>query len=125
MFRMLFYRLANFIKPSLVISGMGDIINLWREADAKDRGIFILVFAPMFACVAGLLFSLVRFILFVLPSFVLGFLGWGVLIAIFAWGGRYCYSRFTGRNISSSSSYNSNNNVYNAEYIDVKFTENK
>lgn len=126
MLKILFNKIANFIRPSLVISGMGDIIDIWRGADAKDRGIFVLTFAPMFACVGGLLFSLIRFILFVLPSFVLGFLGWGLLITIFAWGGRYCYEKFTGnKTASSGSSYNSHSETVNAEYIDVKFTEDK
>ena len=115
-----------FIRPSIIMSGLGGIFDLWRSAGARDRGIFILVFAPMFACIGGLLFSIVRFVLFVMPSFVLGFFGWGLLIAIFGWGGRYCYGYFTG----ISSSNGTGGTVYNTEYYDntytdVKFTENK
>lgn len=123
MLRIFFNRIMNFLRPSIVISGLGDIMDLWRRAGARDKGIFVLVFAPMFACIGGLLFNIVRFVLFVLPSFVLGFLGWVLLITLFAWGGRYVYSRFTGDTFASGSVYNAE--YYEKTYTDVKFTENK
>ena len=88
----------------------------------KERGILILVFAPMLVCLAGLFISVVSFVLFVLPSFVLRLLGWGVLTALFGAGGRYCYERMTGQSVSrGGSSYSGG---YGQAYTDVKFTEN-
>ena len=83
MFRNLFDHIPLFLRPAIFISGLSDILSLWQRAGAKERGILILVFAPMLVCLAGLLLSVVSFVLFVLPSFVLRLLGWGVLTALF------------------------------------------
>ena len=76
----------------------------------------MLVFAPMFACLAGLAFSIVYFVLFVLPSYFFSFIGWALLTAIFGEGANYFYSHFTGKkNVTEN----------NPEYIDVQYSENK
>lgn len=98
------------------MTGFDYFLKLWRDADSKDKGILLLVFAPMFMCLGGLVFSVIYFVLFVLPSFVFRILGWGVLSAIFGAGGKYCYTYFTGKNINSS-------HTTQTEVIDVQFTE--
>ena len=122
MFRKLFDHIPLFLRPAIFISGLSDILSLWQRAGAKERGILILVFAPMLVCLAGLLLSVVSFVLFVLPSFVLRLLGWGVLTALFGAGGRYCYERMTGQSVSRGGS--SYSRGYEQAYTDVKFTEN-
>ncbi len=123
MFRKLWDHIPLFLRPAIFISGLSDILSLWQSAAAKERGILVLVFAPMLVCLAGLFFSVVSFVLFVLPSFVLRLLGWGVLTALFGAGGHYCYERMTGRAVprSGSSAYSER---YEQTYTDVKFTEN-
>ena len=103
----------KFLKPSIYMGGLDFVINIWRNADAKDRGILLLVFAPMFVCMGGFIFTIIYFVLFVLPSYLFSFLGWGILTALFGAGGKYCYKHFTGKEIPSGDS-----NV-----IDVEFTE--
>ena len=106
---------VKYLKPSLYMGGFDFFINTWRNADAKDRGILILVFAPMFVCMAGFIFTIIYFVLFILPSYLLQFLGCGILTALFGAGGRYCYKYFTGKEIDSA---------HDSNVIDVEFTEN-
>jgi len=124
LFRKLFDHIPLFLRPAIFISGLSDILSLWQRAGAKERGILILVFAPMLVCLAGLLLSVVSFVLFVLPSFVLRLLGWGVLTAIFGAGGRYCYERMTGRSVPRGGA-STRAGGYEQAYTDVKFTENE
>ena len=111
-----FTRLPSWLKVSFLIGGLGNVLDLWQEADARERGILLLVFAPMFLCLGGLLFSVVSFVLFVLPSFVLRVLGWGLLSALFGAGGRYCYAHMTGRARPTPE-------PGGAGFTDVEFTE--
>ena len=90
----------RFIKPSLYLGGFDYFLGLWRAADVKDRGILILMFAPMFFCIAGLIFTIVYFVLFVLPSYLFTFIGWGLLTALFGAGGKYFYNNITHREVS-------------------------
>ncbi len=92
----------KFLKPSLYISGLDYFIKLWNQSAPKERGILLLVFSPMFFCTGGLIFSIIYFVLFVLPSFLFGILGWGLLAALFGAGGRYCFKYFTGKTIPES-----------------------
>ncbi|MBQ6775926.1 MAG: hypothetical protein IJP53_05645 [Synergistaceae bacterium] len=87
----------KFIKPSLYLGGFDYFLRLWKEADAKDRGILILMFTPMFFCFAGFLFSIMYFVLFVLPSYLFTFIGWALLTALFGAGGKYFYAHLTHR----------------------------
>ena len=87
----------KFIKPSLYLGGFDYFLRLWREADAKDRGILILMFTPMFLCLAGFIFSIIYFVLFVLPSYLFTFIGWALLTALFGAGGKYFYAHLTKR----------------------------
>ena len=87
----------KFIKPSLYLGGFDYFLSMWREADAKDRGILILMFTPMFFCLAGLIFSIIYFVLFVLPSYLFTFIGWALLTALFGIGGKYFYAHLTHR----------------------------
>jgi len=104
---------AKFLKPSLYMGGLDFVISIWREADAKERGILILVFIPMFICMGGFIFTIIYFVLFVLPSYLFSFLGWGVLTALFGAGGKYCYNYFTGKEIKAK----------DPNIIDAEFTE--
>lgn len=92
----------RFIKPSLYLGGFDFFLNIWRQADAKDRGILILMFTPMFFCLAGLIFSIIYFVLFVLPSYLFTFIGWGLLTALFGAGGKYFYNYITHRPTSGA-----------------------
>lgn len=129
--------LMKFLRPSLYISGLDYFLKLWNNSDAKERGISLLVFSPMFICTGGLIFSIIYFVLFVLPSFLFSILGWGLLAALFGAGGRYCFKYFTGKEIpsdgygmhSSSSSFSSagassraedNYEVIEAQIVDSK-----
>ena len=104
---------AKFLKPSIYMGGLDFVLNIWREADAKDRGILLLVFVPMFVSMGGFIFTIIYFVLFVLPSYLFSFLGWGVLTALFGAGGKYCYKHFTGKEIR----------VTDKNVIDAEFTE--
>lgn len=130
--------LMKFLRPSLYISGLDYFLKLWNNSDAKERGILLLVFSPMFICTGGLIFSIIYFVLFVLPSFLFSILGWGLLAALFGAGGRYCFKYFTGKEIpadeyrtyhASSSSFSSagassrsedNYEVIEAQIVDSK-----
>lgn len=87
----------KFIKPSLYLGGFDYFLRLWKDADAKDRGILILMFTPMFFCLVGLIFSIIYFVLFVLPSYLFTFIGWALLTALFGAGGKYFYAHVTHR----------------------------
>ena len=89
----------KFLNPSLYMGGLDYVLQIWREAEGKDKGILLLVFSPMFLCLIGFVFSIIHFVLFVLPSFLFSFLGWGLLSAIFGSGGKYFYKHFTGHEI--------------------------
>ena len=105
-------KISGFIKPSLYMSGLSDVLKLWRSADAKDKGILLLVFSPMFLCIGGFVFSVIHFVLFVLPSFVFGVFGWGLLTFLFCSGGKYFYKQLTGHSVGTKE-----------EIIDVQFKE--
>lgn len=107
-------KITSLIKPSLYMSGLSDVLKLWRTADAKDKGILLLVFSPMFLCIGGLVFSVIHFVLFVLPSFVFGIFGWGLLTVLFCAGGKYFYKQLTGHAID---------NANKEQIIDVQFNE--
>ena len=100
------------------MGGVDYFLNMWKSSDAKDKGILLLVFSPMFICLAGLILSIVYFVLFVLPSYLFTVMGWGLLTAIFGMSGKYFYGYFTGKgNVTQESN--------DKEFIDVQFTENK
>ena len=124
--------LMKFLRPSLYISGLDYFLKLWNQSDAKERGILLLVFSPMFLCTGGLIFSLIYFVLFVLPSFLFSILGWGILAALFGAGGRYCFKYFTGKSIpeyeykagmSSSSSHKESHRDDNYEVIEAQIVD--
>ena len=124
--------LMKFLRPSLYISGLDYFLKLWNHSDAKERGILLLVFAPMFLCTGGLIFSIIYFVLFVLPSFLFGILGWGLLAALFGAGGRYCFKYFTGKSIpeyeyraSSSSSTSASSSEPEHEVIEAQIVDTK
>ncbi len=107
--------LMKFLRPSLYISGLDYFLKLWNNSDAKERGILLLVFSPMFICTGGLIFSIIYFVLFVLPSFLFGILGWGLLAALFGAGGRYCFRYFTGKEIPADE-YKSHSSSHSSSY---------
>ena len=104
---------TKLLKPSLYMGGLDFVLSIWRNADAKDIGILLLVFSPMFVCMGGFIFTIIYFVLFVLPSYLFSFLGWGALTALFGAGGKYCYKYFTGKEIKAGSD----------GVIDVEYTE--
>lgn len=104
---------VKFLKPSLYMGGLDFVLSIWREADAKERGILLLVFSPMFVCMGGFVFTIIYFVLFVLPSYLFSFLGWGILTALFGAGGKYCYKYFTGKEIRTG----------DKDIIDAEFSE--
>ena len=106
----------KFIKPSLYLGGFDYFLSLWKAAGAKDRGILILMFAPMFFCLAGLIFSIMYFVLFVLPSYLFTFIGWALLTAVFGTGGKYFYGHLTHNEMPESTSASS-------EFIDVEVVQ--
>ena len=96
----------RFIKPSLYLGGFDYFLSLWKEADTKDRGILILMFTPMFFCLAGFVFSIIYFVLFVLPSYLFTFIGWALLTALFGMGGKYFYAHLTHREMTERATPN-------------------
>ena len=102
------------VKPSMYMSGMDYVFKLWQEADAKERGILLLTFSPMFISLGGLVFSIIYFVLFVLPSFLFSILGWGILTALFGAGGKYCYKYFTGKEVKAKI----DKNVIDVDYVE-------
>ena len=104
----------KFIKPSLYIGGIDYVLKVWHEANAKERGILLLTFAPMFVSFGGVIATIIYFVLFVLPSYVFSVFGWGILTALFGAGGKYCYKYFTGKTISGKAK---------DDVIDVQYTE--
>lgn len=110
MFRTFFSQVLTRLWPSRLLGGLGRILTEWQGSDIRERGILLLLFAPMLFCVLGLLFSVASFVLFVLPSFILRLLGWGLLTALFGAAGAYCHDRLKGR--SSSSSYRADRDFY-------------
>ena len=110
LFRTFFSQVLTRLWPSRLLGGLGRILTEWQSSDIRERGILLLIFAPMLFCVLGLLFSVASFVLFVLPSFILRLLGWGLLTALFGAAGSYCHDRLKGR--SSSSSYRTGRDFY-------------
>lgn len=104
--------IMRFIKPSLYMGGMDYVLNIWNEANAKERGILLLVFSPMFISMGGFIATIVYFVLLVLPSYLFSIVGWGILMALFGAGGKYCFKYFTGRSITGKK-----------DVIDVSYVE--
>ncbi|MBQ7559320.1 MAG: hypothetical protein IJT20_03635 [Synergistaceae bacterium] len=103
--------IMKFIKPSLYLGGFDHFLNIWREADIRDKGILALMFAPMFFCFAGFILSIMYFVLFVLPSYLFTFIGWILLTALFGAGGKYFYAHLTHKEMPEKSA---------PEFIDVE-----
>lgn len=98
----------------MYMSGMDYVFKLWQDSDAKERGILLLTFSPMFISLGGLVFSIIYFVLFVLPSFLFSILGWGILTALFGAGGKYCYKYFTGKEVKTKI----DKNVIDVDYVE-------
>ena len=93
--------LKKFFNPSLYMGGLDYVLKIWQNAEGKDKGILLLVFAPMFLCLGGFIFSIIHFVLFILPSFLFSFMGWGILTMLFGSGGKYFYKHFTGHELNT------------------------
>lgn len=104
------------LKPSLYLGGFDYFLGLWKDGSVKDKGILVLMFAPMFFCLAGLIFSIIYFVLFVLPSYLFTFIGWALLTALFGMGGKYFYSYLTNRPVNEKTS---------SDFIDVEVVAGK
>ena len=96
MFRAILFQTLSLLWPPRLFAGLGRILTEWQRSGVREKGILLLVFAPMLICLLGLLFSAASFVLFVLPAFILRLLGWGVLTALFGAGGIYCHDRLKG-----------------------------
>ena len=103
MLRRIFNQVMGWLNMLLKFGGFSNIAKTWRESDAKDRGILLLVFSPMLLCLAGLALSVIYFVLFVLPMFVFRIVSCGILASLAGWGGRRALKYFTGREISEGS----------------------
>ena len=108
--------ITRYIQPSLYMRGVENFLRHWRVSDVKDRGILLLIFAPMYLCLGGLILNIVYFVLFVLPSYLFTFIGLIFLAVLFGEGANYFFNHFKGNSTVQSN---------NSEYIDVQFTENK
>lgn len=112
MLKKFFDRLVSWLNYLLKLGGFNSIIKTWQAANAKDRGILLLVFSPMILFLAGLALSVIYFVLFVLPMFVVRVVGCGILASLAGWGGRAAYKYFTGTEISADTD----------DIIDVEFS---
>ena len=71
MFQNIVNQILYWLWPSRILKHFSSFLDRWQRADARERGILLLVFSPLAVCLGGLLFSIFSFVLFVLPSFVL------------------------------------------------------
>ncbi len=94
---------------------MDYVFKLWSDSNTKERGILLLTFAPMFASMGGVIFTIIYFVLFVLPSYVFSIFGWGILTAIFGAGGKYCFKYFTGKEIKTKAT----KNIIDVDFVDA------
>ena len=121
MLRNIFDYIANFLRPSFYLSGLDYVMSVWRGANTREKGILLLVFAPMFLTTGGLIVSVIYFVLFELPIFLFRLLSWGVLTALFGMAGKFGYKYFTGHTVDfpSANKFKSNEDVI----IDVNYRE--
>ena len=106
--------ITRYIKPSLYMRGVENFLRYWRVSDVKDRGILLLIFAPMYLCLGALILNIVYFVLFVLPSYLFTFIGLIFLAVIFGEGANYFFNHFKGQQTTRTN---------HDDYIDVQFTE--
>ena len=102
MFRAILFQTLSLLWPPRLFAGLGRLLTEWQRSGVREKGILLLVFAPMLICLLGLLFSAASFVLFVLPAFILRLLGWGVLTALFGAGGIYCHDKLKGQTSARS-----------------------
>jgi hypothetical protein len=69
--------------------GFGFVIAEWHRSNAKNRGLLLLLFTPMFVCMLGFVLSLASFVF----AFISKLLGWFLLTALFGGGGVFCYEK--------------------------------
>ncbi len=108
--------ITRYIKPSLYMRGVENFLGHWRVSDVKDRGILLLIFAPMYLCLGALILNIVYFVLFVLPSYLFTFIGLIFLAVIFGEGANYFFNHLKGQQTTRTN---------HDDYIDVQFTEEK
>ena len=88
MFQNIVNQILYWLWPSRILKHFSSFLDRWQRADARERGILLLVFSSLAVCFGGLLFSVFSFVLFVLPSFILRVLGWGLLAGLCDAGGQ-------------------------------------
>ncbi|MDR2179366.1 MAG: hypothetical protein LBP21_03565 [Synergistaceae bacterium] len=98
MLRDVWSQFVKYFRPSNLFMGFGFVIAEWHRSDVKNRALLLLIFAPMFACMLGFLFSFANFVF----AFISKLLGWFILTALFGAGGIFCYEKL--REIRSFSS---------------------
>ena len=89
--------LLKYIWPPSVFSGVIALFKEWRSSEVKNKAILTAFFVPAIFSVLGLVVYVAYFILFQLPAFVLGVLGWLLLISLFSGGGLFCYEKISGK----------------------------
>jgi len=87
----------EYVWPPSVISKLFALFIEWQRCDAKNKTILTLFFIPALLCVGGLVFQVAHFILFHLPAFIMGVLGWLLLISLFSGGGLFCYEKMNSK----------------------------
>jgi hypothetical protein len=97
-------QLLKYFWPSNLFAGFSFIFSEWHRSDARERAILLLIFAPMIACVLGLLYSFASFVFEAISKL----LGWFLLSALFGGGGIFCYEKLReSRSTSFSSAFSS------------------
>lgn len=97
MFRNVGSYLIRYLWPPRLLARLSFVWGEWHKSDARERSLLLLVFAPMMACILGLLFSVAGFVLFVLPSFILKVFGWLLLAALFGGAGVFFHEKIKGK----------------------------
>ena len=123
MFQNIVNQILYWLWPSRILKHFSSFLDRWQRADAREKGILLLVFSPLAVCLGGLLFSVFSFVLFVLPSFILRVLGWGLLAGLCDAGGSFLYERATGKGPHARATADPGA-FRDAPYTDVSFTEN-
>lgn len=107
MFGDIIKRITRYLNPTVIFPRLKSLMSAWNSADAKNRAILAVVFAPTFLCIGGVLFTIVSFVLFVLPSFVIRLISWIIMSAVFGAGGTYLYERLTGQKMKKEAFFSS------------------
>lgn len=117
MFRNIADKILKYINPSIIFPRLRRLITAWQDSDIKDRGVFVLVFAPTMLAFCGVIYTIISFVLFALPAFIIGMLSWILLAVVFGAGGEYLYEKLTGHTLNDGES------VFSVEWRRTSYSE--